>query len=55
MEKDKKIAFADEIFVARPVHYRWSGNLPTSYVGIEDLKTKVGFKGRMPDNSIRSI
>lgn len=36
---------ATDIFVARPVSYRWIGPMPTSYVGIEDLKTEVGVNG----------
>jgi hypothetical protein len=36
---------ADKIYVVRPLKYRWVGQLPTSYIGMEDLKTEVGFDG----------
>jgi hypothetical protein len=41
-----ELAMATDIFVARPINYRWiGGSLPTSIAGIEDLKMKVGFNG----------
>jgi hypothetical protein len=40
-----ELVYATDIFVARPVSYRWIGPLPTSHIGIEDLKTEVGFNG----------
>lgn len=40
-----ELVYATDIFVARPISYRWIGPLPTSQIGIEDLKTEVGFNG----------
>ncbi len=41
-----ELAFATDIFVARPINYCWIGSaLPTGLAGIEDLKTKVAFNG----------
>jgi hypothetical protein len=41
-----ELASATDIFVARPIKYKWIGRrLPTGLAGIEDLKTKVGFNG----------
>ncbi|MCP4353162.1 MAG: hypothetical protein GY795_47535 [Desulfobacterales bacterium] len=36
---------ADKIYVVRPVNYRWVGNLPECYIGVEDLKTETSFNG----------
>jgi hypothetical protein len=41
-----ELAFATDIFVARPINYKWiDKSLPKGYTGIEDLKTKVAFNG----------
>ena len=54
-----ELTFADTIFAVRPVSPRWLGetgtaaptqpaqrqSLPSSYIGIEDLRTEVGFNG----------
>ena len=41
-----ELAKSTDIFVARPINYRWiGGSLPTSFTGIEDLKAKVGLNG----------
>lgn len=40
-----EMVYATDIFVVRPISYRWIGAPPTSQVGIEDLKTEVGFNG----------
>ncbi|MBP1468085.1 hypothetical protein EYB53_020395 [Candidatus Chloroploca sp. M-50] len=40
-----ELVYATDIFVARPISYRWIGPMPTSQIGIEDLKTEVGFNG----------
>ena len=40
-----ELVYATDIFVARPINYRWIGPLPTSQIGIEDLKTEVSFNG----------
>lgn len=36
---------ADTIFVARPIHYHWHGDLPRNWPNMEDFKTKVAFNG----------
>jgi hypothetical protein len=36
---------AKVLFVARPVHYKWLGQLPSSWAEIEDLKTEISFNG----------
>lgn len=41
-----ELVCATDIFVVRPVSYSWlDDTLPTSYIGIEDLKTEVAFNG----------
>lgn len=40
-----ELACAHNIFIARPINYRWLGAMPRSYIGIEDLKTEVAFNG----------
>lgn len=40
-----ELVAADTIFVVRPVHHRWQGELPRNYPGVEDLKTRVGMNG----------
>jgi hypothetical protein len=40
-----ELVYATDIFVVRPISYRWIGPLPTSQIAIEDLKTEVGFNG----------
>jgi hypothetical protein len=40
-----ELVYAEEIYVIRPINYRWIGSLPKNYIGIEDLKTEVGFNG----------
>lgn len=40
-----ELVFATDIFVVRPIRYRWIGPLPTSQIGIEDLKAEVSFNG----------
>jgi hypothetical protein len=36
---------AHTIYVARPLHFHWSGELPASLAELEDLKTKLSFNG----------
>ncbi|HYY30023.1 MAG TPA: hypothetical protein VE860_18915 [Chthoniobacterales bacterium] len=36
---------ARDIFVARPIKYRWEGPLPKSWPDLEDLKTVMSFDG----------
>jgi hypothetical protein len=36
---------ADDIYVARPVKYKWLGALPSSFIEMEDMKTEVFFNG----------
>ncbi len=38
-------AVAENVFVARPINYKWIGKLPTNYIENEDLKTEVFFNG----------
>ncbi len=40
-----ELRVARVIFAVRPLHFHWSGHLPTSYPELEDLKTKVAFNG----------
>lgn len=40
-----ELTYADRIYVARPLHYHWSGDLPSDWPGMEDLKTKISFNG----------
>lgn len=40
-----ELVYATDIFVVRPINHSWIGKLPTSYIGIEDLKTEVTFNG----------
>lgn len=40
-----ELAPAHKIYVVRPMHYHWSGDLPRSWPEMEDLKTKVAFNG----------
>ena len=41
-----ELVYATDIFAVRPVSYSWlEDSLPTSYIGIEDLKTEVAFNG----------
>lgn len=40
-----ELVCASDIFVVRPINHSWLGKLPTSYIGIEDLKTEVSFNG----------
>jgi hypothetical protein len=36
---------AETIYLVRPMHYHWSGDLPRTWPEMEDLKTKVAFNG----------
>lgn len=36
---------AGTIYVVRPLHFHWSGEMPASWAGLEDLKTKMAFNG----------
>jgi hypothetical protein len=38
-------AVAREVFVSRPINYKWIGKLPTNYIENEDLKTEIYFNG----------
>jgi hypothetical protein len=40
-----ELAPVDTIYVVRPMHHHWSGDLPRSWPEMEDLKTKVAFNG----------
>ena len=40
-----EVAVAGLIYVARPVNHKWIGDLPTSFVALEDMKTQVNFNG----------
>jgi hypothetical protein len=40
-----ELTYAATIYVARPIHFHWTGHLPSSYPEMEDLKTKVAFNG----------
>src|SRR3989304_1349670 len=40
-----ELAPARTIFVARPINSRWLGSFPTSWIGLQDLKTEVNFHG----------
>jgi hypothetical protein len=40
-----ELVYAKEIYVVRPINFRWIGALPNNYIGIEDLKTEVAFDG----------
>jgi hypothetical protein len=40
-----ELTHADIIYVVRPLHYHWSGQLPQNWPQMEDLKTKVSFNG----------
>jgi hypothetical protein len=40
-----ELTHADTIYVARPLYYHWSGELPQNWPEMEDLKTKVSFNG----------
>lgn len=40
-----ELTHADKIYVVRPLHYHWSGQLPQNWPQMEDLKTKVSFNG----------
>jgi hypothetical protein len=40
-----ELTHADTIYIARPMHFKWTGALPHNYPEMEDLKTKVGFNG----------
>ncbi len=41
-----ELVYASDIFVVRPINHTWLNDaLPTSYIGIEDLKTEVAFNG----------
>ncbi|MGH8503186.1 MAG: hypothetical protein ACREVE_12080 [Gammaproteobacteria bacterium] len=36
---------AEDIYVIRPIKYKWIGALPTSYIDMEDMKTEIAFNG----------
>ncbi len=38
-----ELANAERIFVVRPINEKWLGDLPTSLLALEDLKTELGF------------
>jgi hypothetical protein len=38
-----ELANAEQICVVRPINDKWSGDLPTSVLALEDLKTEPGF------------
>lgn len=38
-------AIAENVFVSRPINYKWIGKLPTNYIENEDLKTEISFNG----------
>jgi hypothetical protein len=40
-----ELTYSRNIYVVRPIRYKWIGELPKSYVEQEDLKTEVGFNG----------
>lgn len=40
-----ELAPAHIIYVARPINTRWLGSFPSSWVGLQDLKTEVNFNG----------
>lgn len=40
-----ELVYATDVFVARPINHEWIGPMPSSQIGIEDLKTEVGFNG----------
>ncbi|MDA8229972.1 MAG: hypothetical protein M0006_01390 [Magnetospirillum sp.] len=40
-----ELSGADIIFVARPINYKWQGELPKSYAALEDMKTEIAFNG----------
>jgi hypothetical protein len=40
-----ELAPAHKMYVIRPMHYHWSGDLPRNWPEMEDLKTKVSFNG----------
>jgi hypothetical protein len=43
-EKRSEAALTPTIFVCRPINYKWLGELPTSYIEGENLKTEVFMK-----------
>lgn len=40
-----ELTFAETIYVVRPVHFHWTGALPSSYADVEDFKTRLNFNG----------
>ena len=36
---------AEDIYVARPINYKWLTALPSSYLDMEDMKTEIAFNG----------
>jgi hypothetical protein len=40
-----ELADADRIFVVRPINHKWLGELPTSMLALEDMKTEISFDG----------
>lgn len=40
-----ELVVANKIYVARPINKQWIGNLPNTYIGLEDLKTETSFNG----------
>jgi hypothetical protein len=40
-----ELSRARTIYVARPINSRWLGSFPSSWIGLEDLKTEVNFNG----------
>src|SRR5262249_46580449 len=40
-----ELTWAKTIYIIRPLHFHWSGEMPVSCGGLEDLKTKMAFNG----------
>lgn len=40
-----ELVVANRIYVARPINKRWVGDLPSTHIGLEDLKTETSFNG----------
>ena len=40
-----ELVVADKIYVVRPINFRWLGDLPKSYMEVEDLKLETAFNG----------
>lgn len=40
-----ELSDADRIYVARPINRKWLGELPSSMLALEDMKTEIAFNG----------